>query len=509
MLDIFFFFRYGMNTVNAINTMKYILYARKSTEQEERQAMSIESQENEMVRLAEKSGIRIEKTYKESMSAKQTGRPIFNEMLDSLGKNKDCVVFAWKPDRLSRNIIDGGKLVELLERGNIKEIRTIDKVITDNPTDKFMLLLDFGVGKKYSDDLSVNVKRGNRAKLEKGGWPGIAPLGYLNDKLNKTIVVDEERALYIKKAFELYAMGGKSVMEVANVLYERGFRSRTGQKIHKSKIHTILSDPFYSGMMKRNDVVYQGKHEPIVSHELFEKVQDVLFRRIHTKMQTLFFPLRGYIKCGSCGCAFTASRKKGHDYYYCTNGKGQCEEHKRYMRSEKMETLISTVFDEISFDEELIELAYLAQKERGKHDETYKEASRETIVKKLEFVSRKESRLLESYLSELIPQDVYEAKTKELHNEKETLNAQLQKSDQMFGNGLCTLEHLKNVFLTANRTKSEFLNAPNEKKAKVLETVLWNLEIRNGEMASVRYKMPYEILKKSPKNGDFSTMLGC
>lgn len=491
-----------------MDTMKCPLYARKSTEQEERQAMSIESQKNEMTRLAEKSGFRIEKTYEESMSAKQTGRPVFNEMLDAIGKNKDCILFAWKPDRLSRNIIDGGRLVELLERGCIKEIRTIDKVITDNPTDKFMLLLDFGVGKKYSDDLSVNVKRGNRTKLEQGGWPGIAPLGYLNDKLNKTIIIDEERAPYITKAFELYSVGGKSVMDIATTLYESGFRSRTGQKIHKSKIHTILSDPFYSGMMKRDGILYQGKHESIVSHELFEKVQDVLFRRIHTKMQTLFFPLRGYIKCGNCGCAFTASRKKGHDYYYCTNGKGQCEEHTRYMRSEKMETLISTVFDDIYFDEELIELAYLAHKERGKHDEVYKEASRETLVKKLEFVSRKESRLLESYLSELIPQDVYEAKMKELHNEKETLNAQLQKSDQNRGNGQCTLEHLKNVFLTASKAKSEFLNANDEQKAKVLETLLWNLEIQNGEMASVSYKMPYEILKKSPKNGDFEEMLG-
>lgn len=178
------------------------------------------------------------------------------------------------------------------------------------------------------------------------------------------------------------------------------------------------------------------------------------------------------------------------------------------MRSEKMETLISTVFDDIYFDEELIELAYLAHKERGKHDEVYKEASRETIVKKLEFVSRKESKLLESYLSELIPQEVYEAKMKELHNEKETLNAQLQKSKQNGENGLCTLEQLKNVFLTANKAKSEFLNAKDEQKAKVLETLLWNLEIQNGEMASVSYKMPYEILKKSPKNGDFSTMLG-
>ena len=154
--------------------MKYILYARKSSEQEERQAMSIESQKNEMTCLANKLGVRIEKIYEEQMSAKKTGRPVFNEMLDYLARYKDCVVLAWKVDRLTRNIFDGARIIELLESGNIKEIRTIDKVIVDNPIDKFMLSIDFGVGKKYSDDLSVNVKRGIKAKLEKGLWPNMA-----------------------------------------------------------------------------------------------------------------------------------------------------------------------------------------------------------------------------------------------------------------------------------------------------------------------------------------------
>lgn len=488
--------------------MKYLLYARKSTESEDRQAMSIESQETELLKMAQSLGFRIDKVYKESMSAKQVGRPIFNEMLRYIEKNKGCIVLAWKVDRLTRNIFDGAKIIELLEKGNIKEIRTIDKVIVDNPIDKFMLSIDFGVGKKYSDDLSVNVKRGNKTKLEKGGWPGIAPLGYLNDKLDKTIVVDEERAPYIRQAFELYATGAYSVMDIATKLYENGFRTRAGKKVHKSKIHKILSDPFYVGLMVRNGKYYQGRHEPEVPQQLFEKVQDALFRRIPTKRQTLFFPLRGYLKCGGCGCAFTASRKNGHDYYYCTNGKGRCEEHRSYMRAENVEAIVATQFIEIQFDEELIEMAYLANKEKGARNEIYQEANRETIVKQLEFVARKESKLLDSHLSELITTEVFEAKTKELQNEKELLGSQLRKIGQKTEGGLATLEQIKEVFLTANKAKEEFLNAEDEQKSKVLEKILWNLEIRNKKMASASFKMPYEALKKSPKNGDFSEMLG-
>lgn len=489
--------------------MKYILYARKSTESEDRQAMSIESQETELLKMANGLGFHIDKTYKESMSAKQAGRPVFREMLEYISKNKDCIVFAWKVDRLTRNIFDGSQIIDLLEKGNIKEIRTIDKIIVDNPIDKFMLSIDFGVGKKYSDDLSVNVKRGNKTKLEKGGWPGIAPFGYLNDKLNKTIIVDEERSLYIRKTFELYATGGYSVMDIADILYTNGLRTRSGYKVHKSKIHTILSNPFYCGLMKRDGKLYQGRHEPEVPQELFEQVQDVLYRKIHTKKQRLDFHLRGYLKCGGCGCAFTASRKKGHDYYYCTNGRKLCEEHRSYMRAENVEAIVATSLTDIQFDEELIDLAYLAKKEKGMRDEIYQEASRETLTKRLELIARKESKLLDSHLSELITQEVYEAKMKELHNEREMINLQLQKVVSRTQGGLSTLEQVKEIFLTASKAKKEFLEATNDRKTKMLETLLWNLEIQDKEMASVSFKMPYEILKKSPKNGDFSMLLGC
>lgn len=138
--------------------MKYILYARKSTEQEERQTMSIESQVSELLSMAARQGFKVDKIYRESMSAKKIGRPIFNKMLEYVSKNKNCVILAWKVDRLTRNIFDGASIIDLLESGNIKEIRTIDKVIVDNPIDKFMLAIDFGVGKKYSDDLSVAIR---------------------------------------------------------------------------------------------------------------------------------------------------------------------------------------------------------------------------------------------------------------------------------------------------------------------------------------------------------------
>lgn len=488
--------------------MKYLIYARKSTESDDRQAMSIESQINELKRLASTFGFTVDKIFRESMSAKQSGRPVFDEMLGYITKAKGCVVLAWKVDRLTRNIADGARLVDLLEKGCIKEIRTIDKIILDNPTDKFMLVMDFGVGKKYSDDLSVNVKRGNRAKLDLGGWPGIAPVGYLNDKINKTIVIDPSIAPYIKKAFELYATGGYSIMGLTNYLYQSGMRSRTGQKYHKSRIHLILTNPFYCGLMKREDRLYQGRHEQVVSQQLFQEVQASLNRRLTPRRKTDFFALRGYLKCGGCGCAFTASRKKGHEYYYCTNGRGRCEEHKSYLRSENAESIVATIFDDLQFEPELIEMAYLAKKEKGQHDEKYSETARENAMNGLDFIARKEKKLLDSHLAELIPDGVYEAKMKELANEKEMLKRQLKDLDAKSEQGLNTLEPIKEAFLFPIRAKKDFPNGSPIQKNKILEKLLWNLEIKEKALARVSYKMPYEVIKKAPKNGDFSEMLG-
>lgn len=488
--------------------MKYILYARKSIEQEERQAMSIESQENELLRMAEKSGFKIDKIFKESMSAKKAGRPIFNSMLKYIEKQKDCTVLAWKIDRLTRNIFDGAKIVELLENGNIKEIRTIDKVIVDNPIDKFMLSIDFGIGKKYSDDLSVNVKRGNRIKIEKGGWPGMAPLGYLNNKADKTIIIDHERAILVKKMFELYATGSYSLRDISRILYEQGLRTRLGMKVYKAKIHKILSNPFYYGMIAKFEKLYAGNHEAIISKKLFDDVQIVLSGKIHSKKKTLFFPFRGFMKCHRCGCMLTASLKKGHHYYYCTNGKGICDEHTEYMRGEYLAEKIANIFDQLKFDEELVEIAYLASKEKLKNDKSYQEMSRENISKQLNFAREKQSKLLDSHLSNLITSDVYEAKMKELNNEISSLEAQFKKMGSVANEGFLTLEQTKKVFLASNKAKKDFFCADDVGKRKIIEKLLWNLSFENRELAQVSYKMPYQLLANSPKNLDFCAMLG-
>ncbi|HAI73878.1 MAG TPA: hypothetical protein DCS28_01230 [Candidatus Moranbacteria bacterium] len=172
--------------------------------------------------------------------------------------------------------------------------------------------------------------------------------------------------------------------------------SRTGFKIHKNQIHKILRNPFYYGIMVRDGKYYPGSHEQIISKQIFDDAQNILFGKTHSKKQHLFFPYRGFLRCRSCGCALTASLHKGHHYYYCTNGKGHCEEHKNYMRSEYLEGIVATMFDEIHFNEEIIEIAYEAKKEKIKNNENYKDNAKENVMRQLEAIAKKQSRLLDN-----------------------------------------------------------------------------------------------------------------
>jgi len=311
--------------------MKYIAYYRKSTEAEDRQLLSLDSQEREALSLAEKHTLIISKTFKESMSAKSSGRPLFNEMMKMIQSGKVDGIVCWKLDRLARNFIDGDLIIDLLQRGVIKEIQTSEGVHKQGD-DVMLMAIKFGMANQYSRNLSVDVKRGNREKLSRGGWPNRAPLGFLNDKATRTLVIDPARAKYIPRAFELYLTGSHGFKEISDILYSEGFRTRTDKIANKSYIQRILSSIFYTGIMEREGKYYQGNHTPLISKETFEKAQDVMNGRSHPRPKRLFFPLRGFMKCENCGCALTASLKKGHHYYYCTGNREGCNEHKNYMR---------------------------------------------------------------------------------------------------------------------------------------------------------------------------------
>lgn len=485
--------------------MKYLIYCRKSTDTEDRQVQSLDSQERELLEMAKKYNLDVTEILSESMSAKSEGRPVFNKMLKMIENGKADAIICWKLDRLARNMIDGGKVMDLLGKGIIKEIRTFES--THLPNDNvLMLAVNFGNANQFIRDLSANVKRGNREKLARGEWPNHAPFGYLNDKAEKKIIVEPMRSKYVVRAFDLYLTGGYSYKQISDILYTEGLRTSSGQKVLRGRIHKIISNPFYMGMMLRDGKYFKGNHQSLISKETFEKAQNFVGDRSRPRSSTLFFPLRGFLKCDNCGCVLTASLKRGHHYYYCTNGKQICHEHKSYIRENDLYEKVSELFKNLYFSPAKIDLMYKASLERLNSEKDYSEKVLETLQTALESLKTREEKLVDTFLAEQIPKDLYDRKILEIHNEIISLTKQIE--DTKTKQPAFTLEQIKNVFLQGYISQKAFLDGDDVKKRNVMESLLWNISVKEKNIVSYQFKSPYDVLAKAPKNASFSQMLG-
>lgn len=340
--------------------MKYFLYCRKSTEAEDRQVMSLDSQRGELERaFGAQLDIEIVEIVTEAKSAKEPGRPLFNQMLSRIEAGEAKGIIAWAPDRLARNSIDGGRLIYLLDRGVVRDLKFATYTFENNSQGKFMLAIMLGQSKYYSDNLSDVVKRGNRTKLERGWRPGAAPTGYRNDPATKTIELDPERYKLIRKLFEAVLGGASARQACRRAREEWGLTTPSirngGGLISVSAVHHILTNPFYAGLIHWGGKSYEGRHTPLVTLAEFGAVQTLLRAPRPEKPKTNQHPYLGLIRCGACGRGITAERKTnrhGHKYvyYHCSrrNKLDGCKE--RSIEFRKLEQQLSAFLERIQID---------------------------------------------------------------------------------------------------------------------------------------------------------------
>ena len=329
---------------------KYFLYARKSTEDEERQVMSIEAQIVELEEYAKREKLEIAERFIESKSAKKPGRAVFNEMMTKINEGKEPLgLLGWHPDRLARNSVDGGQIIYFIDTGKLVSLRFPTFWFEPTPQGLFMLQVAFGQSKYYSDNLSENVKRGIRQKLRRGEWTGLAPLGYVNNPKMRNIEPDPTKARVISKAFEEFSQGRYTLESLAERLKFLGVASKTGKRLCKAVVKHMLSNPIYTGIIVHNGETYEGKFSPIVSRATFEMVQKILKDRAKPRKskKSHNFPFVGLLRCGECGAAITAQYAHGcggtYRYYRCTKRLGPCSQ--RYLREDLLATQLK---DELS-----------------------------------------------------------------------------------------------------------------------------------------------------------------
>jgi DNA invertase Pin-like site-specific DNA recombinase len=316
------------------NNIKYFIYCRKSSEDEDRQIQSIDDQVKRLKELAHDLRLDVVNVYTESKSAKKPdNRPLFDEMIGRIEKGEGSGILCWQINRLSRNPIDSGKLSWLSQQGTLQSIRTPEREY--KPDDNVLILsVESGVANQFILDLRKNTMRGMQSKLDKGWMPCIPPLGYKNDKENKTIIKDDERFELIRKMWDMMLSGNYTPPKISSIANEKwGFKTRQfrkvgGNSLSKSTIYKIFNNIFYTGTIQFGGKEYPGKHPAMVTTEEFDRVQLLLGKKGRPRPKIHEFAFTGSIRCQECGCYYTAETKqkinkktgdiKSYTYYHCT-----------------------------------------------------------------------------------------------------------------------------------------------------------------------------------------------
>jgi len=435
---------------------------------------------------ATKNGFRIVQEYRDSETARSTGRKGFNAMLSYMEDHTECkVILVEKTDRLTRNMKDYAAL-DIEKRGIEIHFVRDNKVMSRNssPSEHFIQEIELAQAAYISRNISAEARKGMRAKAEAGLYPSVAPMGYVNTSdANgvKIIETDSESAPLIQEVFEKYAAGGVAIADIAELLYEKGLRTKRGNRISTSTIHKLLRNPFYRGKFIWNGIEYQGKHETLISSALWFKVQDMLGERsVEKPRQTVQFAYTGLMKCGHCGCTITAERKKSkYSYYHCTGFKNG-KHGEPNLREEKLTEQFSEALRALAIDSEIAEwlLDTVAASTLDK---------RERMEKTLERLYSRRERLQKR--SELLYDDRLEGRISAMrYDEREALNRrELEEVDEKLSTVEIDsledpLEYAKGIIELTQSAQSLFLESPIEDRKPFLQDLLSNCTLRDSRI---------------------------
>jgi site-specific DNA recombinase len=486
---------------NENQTKKFFIYARKSTDSEDRQVRSINDQIAELKELAKKENMEVVDILVEKQTAKKPGRPVFAEMLKRIEAGEAEGILAWHPDRLARNSVDGGQIIYLVDTGIVKELKFPTFWFDPTPQGKFMLSIAFGQSKYYIDNLSENIKRGHRQKLKNGLWPQMAPLGYLNNRETKQIYVDKEKAKFIKKAFEAYSTGKYTLKELRKIINGLGLRGRRDKMLSVSNYQYLLQNPFYYGLIRYNGEFYEGKHEPIIAKKLFDEVQEVMKQKSKPQKQDKmkFFLYRGLFRCGECGFTITADKKikpsgKSYTYYYCTkkNPDYKCSQNV-FTREEKISSQINEAIQKVSLPDDWAD-KMLTELENEKNEKA--QSSRffaQKIQDEIKVIDEKLEKLMNAYLENALNLVEYREVKNKLVNQKQLLkdklNAFEQKSNNRFELAAKFINSVKQAEIIA-------LQENPEQSRDFLKKIGSNFRL-SGQTLFLDYKNPFKILAEA------------
>ena len=404
------------------------IYCRKSSEDKDRQILSLNDQENICLELAEDKGLVVLGVYKESKSAKRPDkRPEFKALLSRLANGEASRVLCWKADRLCRNAKEGGTLIDKVDYEDLKIVTPSMDYDRNNST---FLFIEFGMATKFSKDLSDNVKRGLNTKLQMGWKPGKAPMGYLNDHIKpkgqKEILPDPERFDLCRKWWELMLTGDETVESSLKKITALGLRStRTGKAVSTTEAFRFFRRVFYTGLFEYKGERYKGKHRPMVTISEFNRVQNIIDGRKNIIKNNNNFYFMRILKCGECGASITAEvhtrkYKNGKSQFFayarCTKKSGNCSQ--PFLNADKLEDQVKMFVEDLEISPDLVEWVRANLKRRNEKEFEFERIQKGKLTKKLDGILIEKKNLYGMKIEGLISEDEYQKEKSRLLTEE-------------------------------------------------------------------------------------------
>jgi DNA invertase Pin-like site-specific DNA recombinase len=455
-----------------------VLYVRVSSKEQKEEGYSIPAQLKLLRKYAKEHGFRVVQEFEEVETAKKAGRATFGKMLRFLKKTKSIEhILVEKTDRLYRNFPDLVKIDELNRTLHfVKEGQIISK--DSKSHEKLMHDIKVVMAKNYTDNLSEETSKGMREKAEQGLWPSYAPLGYLNNKETGGIDIDFIRAPVIREMFEAYGYRRASLRDIKHLADNRGYRTRQGRKVTIDGLGKMLDNPIYIGDFLWKGKYYEGKHDPIISRDLFELVQKAKHSKHRPRKNYLEFAFRGLLVCGYCGCLITAEIKKGkYIYYRCTKSKGKCPG--KPIREEKLADMIGEHLKRLKLPPERVNWVIDALKESSQDKDEFRRTEIKRLQAEYEKIETHIRRLYDDRLNGIVDENFWKFKYNELKSRLTSIKQSLAEHDIANFN---YLEDGIRLLELSQKAHGLYIRRESFKQRKMLDILLSNCVLTNGKV---------------------------
>lgn len=439
-------------------------YVRVST-RKQGEGVSLEAQQDAIEEFAAKSDITITRWFEEKQTAAKQGRPVFSAMLKALRQHKADGVIIHKIDRSARNFRDWARIGELSDAGIDVHFAT-ESLDFRSRGGRLSADIQAVIAADYIRNLKEEIQKGVHGQLERGLYPFKAPIGYLNNGGGKLKTLDPVRAPLVKKTFQLYASGQYSFRALLKKTERLGLRNDQGQPISKGCLEKLLSNPFYTGIIKirRTGAVYKGAHEPLISVQLFQTVQTIKSGKYNKKITRHNHTYRGLFTCGHCGKGMIPERQKGHVYYRCqaTDCPSNC------IREERLEDAVYSILQQVRMSDE--QEAWLENEIESWLQQKTPEKDAKGVALQLSQAKAKLERLTDALIDRLIDQDVFNARKQAVLLEQARLKEQQQETEQKRAEP----DRIRKFLELVKNLAEHYISAVPERKRQIVDITISN-----------------------------------